>query len=118
MSAYEFPWEQQARRGEELPDGLGLADQGAYLAVRSLYADFRDKRLSRDQASAEKRKIRRAYEDAVSAERFRDRLVDYHVRQIRAAEQAITAVRKGPTVENALRLVDILDGIERPKNDT
>lgn len=117
MSAYEFPWEQQARRGEELPDSLDLADQQAYLAVRTIYADYRSKRLTREQASAEKQRIRRAYEDAVSAERFRDRLVAYHVRQIRAMEAAVTAVRKEPTAENALRLCNILDGLERPEVD-
>ncbi len=115
MSVYEFPWEQLARRGEEIPEGLGLADQWAYLAVRSIYADYRAKRLTREQASAEKMKIRRAYEDALSAMRLQDKLIAHHVRLIRAAEQALSAVRKDPTPENALRLCDILDGLERPE---
>lgn len=115
MSVYVFPWEERARRGGELPEGLGLTDQQAYLAVRAVYADYRAKRLTRDQASEEKRKIRRAYEDALRAEQFRDRLVAHRVRQIRATEAAVTAVRKEPTAENALRLCDILDGLERPE---
>ena len=115
MSAYEFPWEQRARRDEELPEDLGLADQWAYLAVRSIYADYRAKRLTREQASAEKMKIRMAYERAIQTMRLEDRLTEFRIRQIRATEQALSAVRKDPTPENALRLCDILDGLERPE---
>ena len=101
MSAYEFSWEQLARRGEEIPEDLGLADQWAYLAVRSIYA--------------EKMKIRMAYERAIQTMRLEDRLTEFRIRQIRATEQALSAVRKDPTPENALRLCDILDGLERPE---
>ena len=113
---WTFPWEQEASRGAEMPDGLCLPDQMAYAALRSIYRDFHEKRLDREQAGQEKRLLRRSWEKAKEAEAFGRKLTDHHVRLIRAVESATCACRKDPTPENALRLCNVIDGLEREAN--
>ncbi len=108
-----FPWEEPARRGAALPEELALADQMAYTTLRNIYWSFREKRIDREQASREKRVLRREWEKAKDTEAFERKLVEHHVRLIRAVEQAVTRCRKEPTAENALRLCDAIDGMGR-----
>ncbi len=108
---WTFPWEQEARSGADMPAGLPLVDMMAYTALRSIYRDFHEKRMARDQASREKRLLRREWEKAKSADAFCRKLTDHHVRLIRAVEQAVCACRKDPTPENALLLCNAIDGI-------
>ena len=108
-----FPWEQGAMHGEDMPDGLPLADQMAYTALRNIYWSYREKRMSREQARTEKQKLHREWEKAKDAEIFDKKLTEYHVRQIKAQEAAVCICRKNPTAENALQLCDVIDGLER-----
>lgn len=110
---WTFPWEDRARGGADMPEGLPLADQMAYTALRNIYSAYREKRMDREQASWEKRILRRKWEKAKEAEAFDRKLTDYHVRLIRAVERAACACRKDPTPENAVRLCDVIDGLER-----
>lgn len=110
---WTFPWEQDAQRGADMPEGLSLADQMTYTALRNIYGSYREKRIAREQASLEKRLLRREWEKVKEAEAFDRKLTDHHVRLIRAVEQAACACRKDPTPENALRLCDMIDGLER-----
>ena len=110
---YAFPWERAAMRGSELPDGLPIYEQMAYISLRALYHDYHEKRLDRETASAEKRKIIGALQKAKDAEDFRSRLVSFHVRVIKDTEAANAAVRKNPSPENAIVLCNVLDGLER-----
>ena len=107
------PWERQAAAGEPLPDGLDLPNQQAYVALRYLHAAFAAGHLTADQAGEDKRKIVQTLKTAESREETSRKLDAWHIRLIRATEQANTAVRKDPTPENALRLCDVLDGLER-----
>ena len=59
---FEFAWEREAMQGNELPEGLDLPSQMAYISLRGIYAQYHAKMISRDQAAAEKGKIRREYE--------------------------------------------------------
>lgn len=111
----EFPWEKEASRGAEMPEGLGLADMAAYTALRDVYERFRGKRMGRDQAAREKHLILRQWEQAKEAEAFERKLQDYHVRLIRGVERAVTRCRKEPTEANVLYLCDVLDGFEKPE---
>ena len=113
----DFSWEREAMRGEEIPEGLGLADTAAYTALRDIYERFRGKRMGREQAVREKRVVLRQWEQAREAEALERKLLDYHVRLIRGTELAIIRCRKEPTAENALYLCDVLDGVERPEAD-
>ena len=110
---WAFPWEQAAQRGAEPPDGLPLADMMAYTALRNIYGAYREKRVDREQASREKRRLRREWEKAKEAEAFAGKLAAHHTRLIRAVERAVCDCRKEPTPENAVRLCDVIDGFER-----
>ena len=110
---WTFPWEQDASWGAEMPESLSLADQMAYTALRNIYGAYHEKRLDREQAGREKRLLRRSWEKAKEAEAFDRKQMDYHVRLIRAVESAACACRKDPAPENALRLCDVIDGLDR-----
>lgn len=111
--AWTFPWEREARSGSDMPEELGLADMMAFTALRNIYGAYREKRMDREQASREKRLLRREWEKAWEAEAFDRKLTDHRVRLIRAVEQAACACRKDPTPENAIWLCDVIDGLER-----
>lgn len=110
-TGFSFPWEKAAMRGEELPEGLSLPDQMAYTCLRHIYALYYSKTISRDQAAAEKQRVRLQWERTVSNMEFDRKLTAHHVRVIRETEAAKAACRKDPTPENALRLCNVLDGI-------
>lgn len=110
---WTFPWEQEAQRGADMPEGLVLADMMAFTALRNIYGAYREKRMDREWASREKRLLRREWEKAREAEAFDRKLTDRHVRMIRAVELAVCVCRKDPTPENAIRLCDVIDGLER-----
>lgn len=113
-TGFTFPWEGEAIRGGPLPEGLGLPDQLAYLSLRQIYRSYREEAISREEAVREKRLVRRSWEQAAGALAFSDRLTRRHAQILRGTEAAKTACRKGPTVENALRLCDVLDGLGDP----
>lgn len=113
----EFPFEQEARRGQPAPDGLSLIDRMAYTALRGIYGQFYDKKISQEQAGAEKQQLWQKWTQAKETEAFERKLQDYHVRLILGVERAVCRCRKEPTAENALYLCNVLDGIERPKMD-
>lgn len=112
-----FSWEEKAMNGEPMPDGLSLFDQAAYTAVRNIYAAYREGRLSKEAGSSEKKMVKRKYDQAKENEAFRNKIDIYHIKLHKQIEKAVTAVRKDPSPENALRLVDVLDGIEREWKD-
>jgi hypothetical protein len=114
---WDFPFEREAAQNI-LPPDLSLSDQMAYSALRNIYRAFRAGDIGRDRAGEEKRRLRRAWEQAKEAEALEKRLLDYHVRLIRGAELAIIRCRKDPTAENALYLCNVLDGFERPEVGT
>lgn len=111
--AFEFPWERAAMNGDEMPDGLSLPDQMAYTAMRNVYDAYHKKILSRDMAAAEKQKIRREYEQARDSWQFCDKLAKHHSKVMHDTESVKTACRKNPTPENAIRLCNVIDGIDR-----
>lgn len=59
---FSFPWEQDAMRGDSMPEGLPLCDQAAYQAMRYLYALYCRGGIPREDAAAEKGRIRGEYE--------------------------------------------------------
>lgn len=112
-SGYVFPWEREAMRGEEMPDELSLYDQMAYISLRTLYHDYHEKRLDRETASAEKRRIVGAWQRAKDTADFQRKLAFFSARVFKDTEAAKIAVRKDPSPENAIRLCNVMDGIER-----
>lgn len=53
----EFSFERQAMQGEPLPKGLDIADTCLYVALKNLYAMYREKLISRKDATEEKRRL-------------------------------------------------------------
>ena len=101
MPEFALPYEQAAMHNEEMPAGLSIYDQAAYQALRHLYRSYRMKIIDRAQAAHEKKMIVKARNEAVAV-----------------TEAAKAACRKDPSVENVIRLVNVLDGLERrPPNE-
>ena len=101
-----LPWEQQAIRGDEMPDGLGYADQILYLCLRMLYAQKKLGVIDRDTAILEKKKLL----DEYRCYDFQQKMGDEWVQVIKDTELARAAFRKDPTIENAWNLIHIIEG--------
>lgn len=105
-SGVVLPWEQAAIRGEELPDGLSYPDQILYLSLRMLYAQKRSGIIDRDTAVIEKKKLL----DEYRLNQFREQIGEEWVEQIKLTEIARAEYRKNRTLENADKLVEIIEG--------
>ena len=53
----EFVFEKEAMQGEPIPLGLDIADSCIYIALKNLYAMYRNKLISRKDATEEKRRL-------------------------------------------------------------
>jgi hypothetical protein len=103
----EFPYEMQAIRGEEMPDGLSFVEQEVYQSFRMLYAQYKMKILDRETASREKQKILREYVSGMLVEKIGRDFADKH----RATEAARIAYRKNRTLENADAIILAFEGV-------
>ena len=99
-------WEKLAIRGEEMPDGLSYPDQILFLQLRMLYAQKRAGIIDRDTAVTEKKKLL----DEYRLYQFREQMGEEWVEQVRLTELARAEYRKDRTLENADRLVDLIEG--------
>lgn len=96
-----------------MPDGLSLEDMSAYQFLVLLYERYRRKQITREQAAEEKGKMLSELDRRKRSAAFESKLMLYHARQAKAAESALNAYRKERTLENADRLCNVLDGLER-----
>ena len=101
-----LPLEQSAIRGDELPDGLDYPDQVLYLSLRMLYAQKRLGIIDRDTAITEKKKLLDEYQAYKLNWSMADRWCDI----IKLTELARAEFRKDPTMDNAWKLVNIIEG--------
>ena len=53
----EFAFEKDAMQGQPLPKGLDIVDSCLYVALKNLYAMYRNKLISRKDATEEKRRL-------------------------------------------------------------
>ena len=53
----EFSFEREAMQGQPLPKGLDIVDSCLYIALKNLYAMYRNKLISRKDATEEKRRL-------------------------------------------------------------
>ena len=53
----EFAFERQAMQGQPLQKGLDIADSCLYIALKNLYAMYRNKLISRKDAKEEKQRL-------------------------------------------------------------
>ena len=101
-----LPWENAAIRGDEMPDGLEYPDQILFLQLRMLYSQKRQGIIDRDTAIREKKKLL----DEYKLYQFRDSMEKEWVEIIKLTELARAEFRKEPTVENGMKLVQIIEG--------
>lgn len=93
-SRLAFPWERQAMNGDEMPDGLGYPEQILYLSLRLLYKSLRLGAIERSTAIKEKKQL----------------MGEEWVEVTKNTELARAAYRKNPTHENAMLLIEIIEG--------
>ena len=108
-----FEFERIAMSGGDMPDGLDLAEQMAFTSLRHIYFLYRQKVLSRSKASEEKMKIWWALDEFKKRDSFEKEICSARVEIIKRTEFAKAQCRKNPTEENAIRLCNVLDGLEK-----
>ena len=64
----EFAFEREAMQGKPLPKGLDIADSCLYVALKNLYAMYRNKLISRKDAKEEK--TQRVYQQLVTRRQY------------------------------------------------
>ena len=101
-----LPWEKDAMAGLEMPDGISYQDQILYLSLRMLYRQYYQKIIDRETATKEKKKLL----DEYKIYQFREELEKQWVEIIRLTELARAEYRKNPCHENAMKLIDIIEG--------
>lgn len=107
-------WEKQAQRGDPMPDGLEYPDQVLYQALSLLYARYRIKAITREQAQTEKLKLL----DEYKLYQFRDSMEKEWVQIIKDTELARAEFRKNPSIENGWKLIEIIEGRKKNENRT
>lgn len=101
-----LPWEKDAMAGLEMPKGLSYPDQILYLELRMLYHQYYQKVIDRDTATKEKKKLL----DEYRIYKFQYELGNQCVETIRLTELARADYRKNPCHENAMKLIEIIEG--------
>lgn len=100
MPEFAYPYERAAMHGEEMPDGLDMADQLAFLCLRQLYSQKQNGVIDRETGSREKAKL--IYQRDLWEKKFaiREKAVQRSVEMIRDVEHAASAYAKERTLEN------------------
>ena len=101
-----LPWEKDAMAGLEMPNGLSYPDQILYMELRMLYNQYYQKVIDRETATKEKKKLL----DEYKVYQFREELEKQWVENIRLTELARSDYRKNPCHENAMKLIEIIEG--------
>ena len=101
-----LPWEKDAMAGLEMPNGLSYPDQILYLELRMLYHQYYQKIIDRETATTEKKKLL----DEYRIYKFQYELGNQCVETIRLTELARADYRKNPCHENAMKLIEIIEG--------
>ena len=101
-----LPWEKDAMAGLEMPKGLSYPDQILYLELRMLYRQYYKKIIDRETATKEKKKLL----DEYRCYQYREEMGNHWVEIIRLTDLARCDYKKNRTLENADRLIEIIEG--------
>ena len=97
----EFAFEREAMQGKPVPKGLDIADSCLYVSLKNLYAMYRNKLISRKDATEEKRRLIYNWETDKSK-------IDFLNRESEALRSKIGAAsddyKNNPCIENADKL--------------
>ena len=97
----EFSFEREAMQGQTLPKGLDIADSCLYVALKNLYAMYRNKLISRKDATEEKKRLVYNWTTDKTKIEFLDRESDVLGARIGAASDEY---KNNPCIENADKL--------------
>jgi hypothetical protein len=101
-----MPYEKQAMRGDPMPEGMDYPDQILYLSLSLLYARYRMKQITREQASKEKNMLLDEYE----MYKKNWKMADEWCLIIKATEAARAEFRKNPSIENGYNVIEAIEG--------
>ena len=101
-----LPWEKDAMAGLEMPEGLSYPDQILYLELRMLYHQYYQKVIDRETATREKKKLL----DEYRCYQYREEMGNHWVEIIRLTDLSRCDYKKNRTLENADRLIEIIEG--------
>lgn len=101
--------ERAAMNQEPMPAYLQAHDQVKFLGLRYLYGSYKRKIVSRDQASAEKKKFLAAWDKVQESWTFEKKCWENSAKRTMAAERAMSMYRKVRTLENADELWNRLE---------
>ena len=104
-----LPYEALAARGDPMPGEMAFPDMVMYQALAALYGRYKGKAISRERASLEKKTLLSEYEALC----FKWQLGDHWAQLIKATEAARCEYRKNRTLENADRLLNVIDGLAK-----
>ena len=104
--------ERAAMRGEPMPVGIDWRGVTEWIAFTALYRDYRAGHIDRQTASDYKAKLVAALNGADGFLTFEKKCWVSAGERYKATEAAKTEYRKNRTLENADKLVAVLDGLE------
>ena len=108
----KYEYEREAARGDPMPDGLSLAEQQTYQAIRYLYAVYRSKRITQEQAAKEKSRILREMKMVQEKEDLKEKAYNRYVAMWKDLEAAANRYGKERTLENADKLIESIYGVK------
>lgn len=97
----EFAFEREAMQGKPLPKELDIVDSCLYVALKNLYAMYRNKLISRKDATEEKKRLVYNWETDKSKIEFLDRESEILKNKIGIAS---VEYKNSPCIETADKL--------------
>ena len=97
----EFAFEIEAMQGQPLPKGLDIADSCLYVALKNLYAMYRNKLISRKDATEEKKRLVYNWETDKAKIEFLNRDSEMLIEKISVASEDY---KNNPCAETADKL--------------
>lgn len=108
-----FPYENEAKSGAPMPDGLTAAEQMYYQSLALLSARFRFGNISAEDSIKEKKKLEQEFMNMKAKERYTSASVMLWL----DVENAATAFAKGQTMENAYKMHEAIYGCVLKKRE-
>lgn len=108
-----FPYENEAKSGAPMPDGLTAAEQMYYQSLALLSARYRYGGISAEDSVREKRLLEREYLNMKGKEKY----ISASVTLWADVEEAATAFAKDQTIENAYKMHEAIYGCVLKKQE-
>lgn len=108
-----LPYETAAMRGDPMPEGLKSYDALMFQNLTLLYKRYREKMISREQATKEKKTLLEAYR----IDKFGDEVVQDAVRLWKDIETAASAYCLSPSIETADALIKAIYKVGRKTDE-